>query len=623
MKRLFSRRTFLKGTTAVAGTLMLSSCDSVYRLFSPNSAGSGTAAVNADYYPPALLGLRGDTDGVQTAAHSVALQGENYQLPGKAEEQYDLVVVGAGLSGLTAAYLYQKQRPDAKILLLDNHEDFGGHAQRNEFTVDGRLLISYAGSESIDSPKSEYSEESLALLEDLGIDYTKFEQYFHQDLYEQTRKLKEGVFFNQAAFGKDAVVSGIPMVDEEDSLAVIEKFPLPDEDKQALMKLYAEPADYLKGKTKSGRKEFAENTSYYDFLKNYVKLPEGALKYLKNISSEYWGHAINAISVQEALDDGYPGVQNLGLETEEYEEEPYIYHFPDGNASIARMLVRRMIPAVAAGDTMEDIVLAKFDYSKLDVPENKIHIRLNSTALLLENNNEGVAVAYLPRDGANLKQVQAKQAIFAGHSALAARVIPQMPEAQKNAAKTNVKIPMVYGKAAVKNSQAFQKLGVHSLYAPNAAYCLVKLDDPVSMGGYQFPQTADEPMIIHMVHIATDFSGKTAREMYKKGRRALYQQNFDNLKQQMLDQLRSIYQVAGENLDDVLVSVTLNRWAHGYSYEQTGLWDSEQSTEKATGAMQKPVGNIFMAGSDSGWMPYVHGAIDQAHRAVGEALAQG
>ncbi|MCS4533068.1 NAD(P)-binding protein [Neisseria montereyensis] len=621
MKCLFSRRTFLKGTTAVAGALMLGGCDKVYRLFSPNHSGSGTVAVNADYYPPALLGLRGDTDGARTAAHSVALQGKGYQLPGKAEEQYDLVVVGAGISGLTAAYLYQKQRPDAKILLLDNHEDFGGHAQRNEFTVDGRLLISYAGSESIDSPKSEYSEESLALLEDLGIDYTKFEQYFHQDLYEQTRKLKEGVFFNQAAFGKDAVVSGIPVVDEEDTLAVIEKFPLPEEDKQALMALYAEPADYLKGKTKSGRKEFAENTSYYDFLKNYVKLPEGALKYLKNISSEYWGHAINAISVQEALDDGYPGVQNLGLETEEYEEEPYIYHFPDGNASIARMLVRRMIPAVATGDTMEDIVLAKFDYSKLDVPENKIRIRLNSTALLLENNDEGVAVAYLPRDGGNLKQVQAKQAIFAGHSALAARVIPQMPEAQKNAATTNVKIPMVYGKAAVKNSQAFQKLGVHSLYAPDAPYCLVKLDDPVSMGGYQFPQTADEPMIIHMVHIATDFSGKTAREMYKKGRMALYQQNFDNLKQQMLDQLRSIYQVAGENLDDVLVSVTLNRWAHGYSYEQTGLWDSDQSTEKATGTMQKPVGNIFMAGSDSGWMPYVHGAIDQAHRAVGEALA--
>lgn len=620
MKRKISRRAFLGGSAAVTSTLMLGGCEKIYRIFSPESASTASRAVNAAYYPPALLGLRGDSEGVQTAAHSVALQGKTYTLPGKADEQYDLVVVGAGLSGLTAAYLYQKQRPEAKILLIDNHDDFGGHAQRNEFTVDGRLLISYAGSESIDSPKSEYSEESLALLKDLGIDYTKFETYFHQDLYEKTRQLKEGVFFGKAAFGKDAVVAGLPEAGEESAAEIIAKFPLTDADKQALTRLYTDPADYFKGKNKRQRTETAEETSYYDFLKNYAKLPEGALKYLKNLSSEYWGHAINAISVQEALDDGYPGVQNLGLEEDSHEEEPYIYHFPDGNASIARMLVRKMIPAVAAGNTMEDIVLAKFDYSKLDAPENAVRLRLNSTALLLENNNDGVAVAYMPHGGESLKQVQAKQAIFAGHSALAARVIPQMPEAQKTAAKTNVKVPMIYGKVAVKNSQAFQKLGVHSLYAPEAPYCLVKLDDPVSMGGYQFPQTADEPMIIHMVKIATDFAGKTAREMYKAGRRHLAAQNYEALEKEMLDQLRSIYAVAGEKLDDVLVAVTLNRWAHGYSYEQTGLYDSDSSAEKATETMQKRVGNIFIAGSDAAWMPYVHGAVDQAYRAVNEAL---
>lgn len=623
MKHKISRRTFLGGSAAVTSTLMLGGCEKIYRIFSPESAptaGRAAKTVNASYYPPALLGLRGDSEGVQAAAHSMALQGKAYTLPGKAEEQYDLVVVGAGISGLTAAYLYQKQRPEAKILLLDNHDDFGGHAQRNEFTVDGRLLISYAGSESIDSPESEYSEESLGFLTELGIDYTKFETYFHQDLYEKTRKLKEGVFFNKAAFGKDAVVAGLPAAGEEDAAEIIAQFPLSDADKAALSALYTDPADYLKGKNKRQRAEIAEETSYYDFLKNYAKLPEGALKYLKNISSEYWGHAINAISVQEALDEGYPGVQNLGLEEEGGEEEPYIYHFPDGNASIARMLVRKIIPTVAAGNTMEDIVLAKFDYSKLDLPENKVRLRLNSTVLLLENNSEGVAVAYMPHGSGNLKQVQAKQAVFAGHSALAARVIPKMPDAQKTAALTNVKVPMIYGKVAVKNSQAFQKLGVHSLYAPEAPYCLVKLDDPVSMGGYQFPQTADEPMVIHMVKIATDFSAKNAREMYKAGRRSLNGQNYEALEKEMLDQLRSIYAVAGEKLDDVLVAVTLNRWAHGYSYEQTGLFDSDSSAEKATGTMQKRVGNIFIAGSDAAWMPYVHGAVDQAYRAVGEAL---
>lgn len=622
MKRKLSRRTFLGSSAAITGSLMLGGCEKIYTLFTPNAPRSaGTVTVNAAYYPPALLGLRGDADGVQKAAHSIALQNKNYTLPGAAEEHYDLVVIGAGISGLTAVYLYKKQSPQAKILLLDNHDDFGGHAQRNEFTVDGRLLISYAGSESIDSPKTEYSEESLALLKDIGIDYTKFTDYFHQDLYETKRKLQEGIFFNAASFGENTVVAGIPETGAENAAAIINRFPLPEADKQALTALYTAPADYLKGKTGRERTDFAENTSYYDFLKNEAKLPEGALKYLKNISSEYWGHAINAISVQEALEDGYPGVQNLKLKHEESEEEPYIYHFPDGNASIARMLVRKMIPSIAPGHTMEDIVLAKFDYAKLDRPENQVRLRLNSTALRIENNSDGVAVAYMPHDGSALKQIQAKQAIFAGHSALAARIIPEMPETQKTAAKTNVKVPMVYGKAVVKNSQAFQKLGVHSLYAPDAPYCLVKLDDPVSIGGYQFPQTADEPMVIHMVRIATDFSGQTARDMYRSGRRALNSQNYENLKKEMLDQLRSIYQAAGENLDKVLVAVTINRWAHGYSYEQTGLWDSDNSAENTTSAIQKRIGNIFIAGADAAWMPYVNGAIDQAYRAVTEALS--
>ncbi|MFC3874339.1 NAD(P)-binding protein [Neisseria musculi] len=619
MKHKISRRRFIGGSAAVTSTLMLGSCERIYRILSPESASITNRVVNAAYYPPALTGLRGDSEGVQAAAHSIALQGKTYTLPGKAEEYYDLVVVGGGISGLAAAYLYQKQRPEAKILIIDNHDDFGGHAQRNEFTVGGRLLISYAGSESIDSPKSEYSEESLALLKDLGIDYTKFETYFHQDLYQKKRGLKEGVFFNQASFGRDAVVVGLPQAGEESAAEIIARFPLDETDKAALAKLYTNPADYFKGRSKRKRAEAAAETSYYDFLKNDVKLPENALKYLKNLSSEYWGHAINAVSVQEALEAGYPGVQNLGLEAEEGEEEPYIYHFPDGNASIARILVRKLIPGIAPGNTMEDIVLAKFDYSRLDVPANNIRIRLNSTVLRLENNSEGVAAAYMPKGGV-LKQIQAARAVFAGHSALAARIIPQMPEAQKTAAKTNVKVPMIYGKVAVKNSYAFQKLGVYSLYAPDAPYCLVSLDDPVSMGGYSAPQTANEPVVIHMVQIATGFNGKNAREMYRHGRRRLAGKNYEALEKEMLDQLRSIYTAAGENLDEVLAGVTLNRWAHGYSYEQAELYDSDRAAEKATETMQQKIGNIFIGGSDSAWMPYVHGAIDQAYRAVKEAL---
>ncbi|MDO4656432.1 NAD(P)-binding protein [Kingella sp. (in: b-proteobacteria)] len=606
-----TRRRFIKSTAAV-GTLAFAS--PVYRALAAEEA--------AAYYPPALIrALMGDNDGSQAAAHGVALRGKSVTLPATASEQYDLIIIGAGLSGLSAAYLYQKSRPKAKILILDAHQDFGGHAIRNEFRANGKLILGYGGSESIDSPKTGYSRQAKQILRDLGIDYTQFNRYFDQTLYEQKWGLKEGVFFDEASLGKNAVVAGQPETGNAQSAAVIAQFPLSDDDRAALTQLYTRPADYWQGKSRRARAELAHSTSYYDFLKNTAKLPQGALDYLTQISSEYWGISIHAISVYAALENGYPGVQNLKLAHTAHAEEPYIYHFPDGNASIARLLVRKLIPSIAAGHSMEDIVTAQFDYSKLDLPANNVRIRLNSTALIAQNTAQGVAVAYQAQGSQELQRADAAKCIFAGHSALAARIMPDMPAAQKTAEQSNSRTPMVYANALVKNAHAFKKLGVHRLYAPTAFFCDVKLDDPVSIGDYQCTQTPDEPIVIHMAHIATALEGKTPQEMYKKGRGKLAGMTFDDIKAEMLKQLRAIYALAGENLDDNLLDVSINRWSHGYSYERLDLFNTGRNAADTTAQMQKRVGNIFMAGSDVAWKPYVQGAFDQAYRAVKEALA--
>ena len=74
-----------------------------------------------------------------------------------AAEHYDLVIVGGGLSGLAAAHFCRKKAgKGARVLILDKHDDFGGHAKRNEFRLGGRLLLTDSGAQSIES-RGKYS----------------------------------------------------------------------------------------------------------------------------------------------------------------------------------------------------------------------------------------------------------------------------------------------------------------------------------------------------------------------------------------------------------------------------------------------------------------------------------
>ena len=192
-------------------------------------------------------------------------------------ESFDLVVVGGGISGLSAAWFYQQQHgPKARILILENHDDFGGHAKRNEFQVDGRLLISYGGSESLQSPNTLYSAITGALLKDLGVDIERFNTAFDRQLYPSLG-LSRGVFFDKENFGRDALVTGdgTPVVDDDipagkrnarSNRAFIGDFPLAEADRAALIALHATPRDYLAGMTDAEKRAYLDHTSYRDYL---------------------------------------------------------------------------------------------------------------------------------------------------------------------------------------------------------------------------------------------------------------------------------------------------------------------------------------------------------------------
>jgi len=591
------------------------------------------AAPDGRYYPPALTGLRGSHAGSFEVAHQMGWEKKVFDtdtLP--ITEDYDLVVVGGGLSGLSAAWFYREKHPKAKILILENHDDFGGHAKRNEFQAGGRMIIGYGGSEAFQSPNHLYSQEVNGLLKKLGVNIKRFETAFNRQFYPGLG-LSRGVFFDKENFGEDKLVTGDPTPMVADDIApdqlnarairdFINDFPLPAADRQALIELHTAPKDYLPGKTAEEKADTLATTSYRDFLLKNVGLSEGAVKYFQSRTNDFMALSIDAVAAADAYSVGFPGFAGMNLapiseEAAAEMEEPYIYHFPDGNASVARLLVRSLIPGVAPGHTMDDIVLAAFDYAKLDQPKAAVRLRLNSTAVSVRNVGNSVHIGY--SRGGQLAQVRGKRCILACYNMMIPYLLKDLPAPQAQALSQNVKYPLVYTKVVIRNWQSFQKLGVHEIYAATQPYSRIKLDYPVSMGGYDHPRDPTQPIGLHMVYVPTSpNSGMNARDQARAGRGKLYGQTFEQLEAQLRDQLQRMLGPGGFNHETDILAITVNRWSHGYASFSNSLFDDAEQSEAWMNLAKKPVGHVSIANSDAAWSAYAHAAIDEAYRAVGE-----
>jgi spermidine dehydrogenase len=631
-----ARRDFLNGFgIAVGGSLALDNTKWLDVFGLPRSPFS--SAGSSEYYPPALTGMRGTTDAVMEVGHALR-DGNTWGAPTQDAETYDLIVVGGGISGLSAAYFYKKVAgPTAKILIIENHDDFGGHARRNEFQTNKRMLLGYGGTQSIANPKV-YSAQSKALLQDLGIDVQKFHKYYDQD-FDKSHGLQHGVFFDKKTFGVDKLVVGSGKSSEDLSeggakssrAEFLAQTPLSDVVKADLKRLFADKEDYLPGMSSWDRKVLLAKTSYKDFLLNYAKLSPDTIPFLQTETYGLYGVGIDAVPAGDMAGLGYPGFggmdlsgppgPGLGVEITKQGDEPYICHFPDGNASIARLLVRSLIPASAPGTTMEDIVTAKLNYATLDDPSSPVRIRLNSTAILARNLGEpgassGVEVTYV-RDG-KARAVRGSACILACWNMVIPHMCPELPDAQKEALAYGVKVPLVYTNVQIANWQSFKKLGVSGIRCPGSYFETVTMDFPVSMGSYKFPSNPDDSCLLHLERVPCK-PGLPARDQQRAGRMELYTTPFSTFEHHIREQLGAILAPGGFDPARDIQAITVNRWPHGYAYEYNSLYDPDWPEDKQPCVIgRQPCGRISIANSDAEAFAYTNAAIDQAYRAVKE-----
>ena len=624
MRRDITRRDFLNGVAVGVGGL-LAAPPLLGRAF-PDEFAPEKAT---DYYPPALQGMRGNHDGTFTYAHRLR-DGESWDSDGgatKTGETYDLVVVGGGISGLAAAYFYRKQAGEnARILILDNHDDFGGHAKRNEFHAANRMLLSYGGTQSIESPGS-YSKVARGLLTELGVETERFYKAYDQKLYST---LGTAVFYDRETFGEDRLVPGLGSTPWAEFLA---KSPMSSAVQKDLVRVYTEKVDYLSDLSPQQKRAKLAKISYADFLTTICKVHPDALKFFQSYTNDLFAVGIDAVPAlacyQETDDYGgyaYAGFQGMNLEEEREREEPYIFHFPDGNASIARLLVRSMIPAAIPGRSMDDVVTARANYAKLDQADSKVRIRLNSTVMHVAQ--AGVNAASKEVDvsyerGKQLQSVRGKQCVLACYNGMIPYLCPELPEKQKEALSYLVKAPLVYTHVAIRNWTVFQKIGIHQIEAPGSFHTYVALDFPVSLGEYQFPSKPEEPMVLFMLRTPCK-PGLSQREQHRAGRAELMRTAFSAFERNVRDQLGRMLGPSGFDPARDIEGITVNRWAHGYAYGYNSLFDPDWSEEEKPWVIgRKRFGQIAIANSDAAAIAYSDAAIDQAYRAVSELTQQG
>jgi len=592
-RRDFIGSTLLGAGAALTGMVAPSFMRTAYAAPPPGSNGAPMTGLTAAWTGPGGIGdyarSNGNTHEVLNAAHGDIRNHEMDKYLDTAietGEELDVIVVGAGIAGLTAAYTLRKERPNAKVLVLDQHPMFGGEAKQNEFEVDGTHLWAPQGSTGMVFPTEQakkynfYSEFEKELdfpeafefqtPKNLSSDYLIARDAW-SPMHVAWEQADIGYYYDSKGFIKNAWANGwrdAPISEKTKlDMMVLENFRTPPR--------------------RPDWEQWLDSMTYQDFVTNVVGVGPEVMKYFNHeMASMGCGLGGDIVSAYSAYNFLQPGViaymRDLDAAKGDPTDETYLVSFPGGNAAIARRLVQKMIPGAFPGKTLSELILGSMNWKALDNPNQAVKLRLSSTVIAVAHDGDpqgakGAVVCY--QRGGKLFKARAKAVILAGQQHVNRHICRDIPKEYREAMDTFHHAPMLTINVALHNWRFLDRLGISAARWFEGFGWWLSLRRNILIDGKEtMPLDPNKPVVLTMYNPFPN-PGVPFPDQCTVGRMQLFGMSYAHIEGAVRQQLTKMFGDAGFDAKRDIAGITTNRWGHAYVVDPPGFFFGKDGKE--------------------------------------------
>ena len=639
-----TRRDFVKGTLIGSGAMLLS-------MPPPNTAmarpGDNAAQHHAETTHPwdgyAGVGdyarANGNTESTTSAAHLIRDKQIDGLLSGAVDtgEAYDLVIIGGGFAGLSAARTFLKEsRPGQTCLILENHSLPGGEAKRNEFIVDGYKITGPQGSNLtvVPSVKGDWYDE---LFDDLEV--PRHPEFQALEGYQGELRLSTTNYLPMLGIAEQAASAGYFF--DKETFDLEESYWDVDSSQNAYANTAfsaAEKADLKRlregtGINKAGDdwSQWLDSITYREYLADVLHIQPRVIKLLSITLATTSGMGCDAISARYAMMSALPGFdkgfgdKSLYRVPSDDKEVAGIFSFPGGNDAIYRLMLKQVLPnAISGGTRFAEIHDSAYRFEKFDNPDNPARIRLNSTAVRVEHDGDPAraksVTVYYQKDR-KVYRVRAKGAVSAIGGWVNKHIIHDLPGAYEDAFGQQVYGSNMIVNVALRNWKPMAKLGVSAchFFTDNGLGGFCNIRRPLVFGDNQPPLNPEKPVVLTFYAGFTK-PGLPAREQAAAIRWELMSKSYADIEAAVRRQLTTMFGPLGFDDEKDIAGIIVNRWGHSYVAAVPGLFHGNDGKPALQQVITRPFGRIAFGHSEHKGIQEWFGAVEHGERAARQVL---